>query len=54
MLEFNIGVDAVKSSRFLHGLENLEKLENFFQSGNFEQTGKVREFHPKYWKMRKF
>ena len=24
------------------------------KSGNFEQTGKVREFYPKYWKMRKF
>ena len=22
------------------------------RSGNFEQTGKVREFYPKYWKMR--
>ena len=20
------------------------------ESGNFEQTGKVREFYPKYWK----
>ena len=26
------------------------KWENFFQSGNFEQTGKVREFYQKYWK----
>ena len=25
------------------GLENLEKWEGIFQSGNFEQTGKVRE-----------
>ena len=25
-------------------------LLTFFQSGNFEQTGKVREFYPKYWK----
>ena len=32
---------------FPHGLE---KWENFFQSGNFEQTGKVGEFYPKYWK----
>ena len=30
------------------------KMRNLFpvreKSGNFEQTGKVREFHPKYWK----
>ena len=32
------------------GLENLEKWEGIFQSGNFEQTGKVRENHTKYWK----
>ena len=25
------------------------KWENFFQSGNFKQTGKVRKFCPKYW-----
>ena len=25
-------------------LENLEKLESIFQLGNFEQTGKVKEF----------
>ena len=35
-------------------LENLEKWEGIFQfrekSGNFEQTGKVREIHTKYWK----
>ena len=34
-------------------LENLEKLEGIFQSGNFEQTRKVREKwenHTKYWK----
>ena len=30
----------------IHGRENLEKI---FQSGNFEQTGKVREFYPEYW-----
>ena len=35
---------------FPRGLENLEKLENFFQSGNFEKTGKVGEFYSKYWK----
>ena len=32
------------------GLKNLEKWEGIFQSGNFEQTGKVRENHTKYWK----
>ena len=40
------------------GLESLEKLENIFQSGkksgNYEQTGKVREFYPKYWKRGNF
>ena len=30
-------------SGFPLGLENLEKWEGIFQSGNFEQTGKVRE-----------
>ena len=41
----------------LHGShikENLEKWGNVFQPGEsqgiFEQTGKVREFYPKYWK----
>ena len=28
----------------------LEKLEGNFPSGNFEQSGKVRENHTKYWK----
>ena len=32
------------------GLQNLEKWEGIFQSGNFEQTGKVRENHTKYWR----
>ena len=27
-----------------------ENGESIFQSGNFEQTGKVRENHTKYWK----
>ena len=36
------------------GLENLEKWEGIFQSGNFEQTGKVRGNHIKYWKSREF
>ena len=31
-------------------LENLEKWEGIFQSGNFELTGKVRENQTKYWK----
>ena len=39
------------SAWFPHGLE---KMENLFpvreKSGNFEKTGKVREFYPKYWK----
>ena len=34
-------------SWFPHGLENLEKWENIFQSGNFEQSAKVRKFYPK-------
>ena len=37
--------------RFPLGLENLEKWEGIFQSGNFEQTGKVRENDTKYWKI---
>ena len=31
-------------------LENLVKWEGIFQSGNIEQTGKVRENHTKNWK----
>ena len=38
------------SAGFPLGLENLEKWKGIFQSGNFEQTGKVRENHTKYWK----
>ena len=38
-------------SWFPQGLENLEKWENFYQSGNFTQnTGKIRGIYPKYWK----
>ena len=41
-------------SGFPLGLENLEKWEGNFpvreKSGNFDQTGKVRENHTKYWK----
>ena len=37
------------------GLKNLEKMGRHFpvreKSGNFEQTGKVREHHTKYWKI---
>ena len=29
------------------------KMGDLFQSGNFDQTGKVREFYPKYWKNQK-
>ena len=25
-------------------------ISRIFQSGNFDQTGKIREFYPKYWK----
>ena len=35
--------NCVVRSGFPLGLENLEKWEGIFQSGNFEQTGKVRE-----------
>ena len=35
----------------LEKLQNLEKWEGIFQSGNFVKTGKVREFYWKvYWK----
>ena len=37
-------------SWFPPGMENLEKWKTIFQSGNFDQTGKVGEFHLKYWK----
>ena len=40
------GASIVETSGFplgLENLENLEKWEGIFQSGNFEQTGKVRE-----------
>ena len=32
---------------FLLGLENLEKWEGILESGNFEQTGKVRDISHK-------
>ena len=42
------------TSGFPLRLENLEKMGRHFpvreKSGNFEQTGKVRENHTKYWK----
>ena len=39
-----------KLTWFPLGLENLGKWEGIFQSENFEQTGKARENHTKYWK----
>ena len=39
---------------FPHGLENLEKWENVFQSGNFEQTGRVKNFTQNNGKMVEF
>ena len=41
----------VKVTGFPLRLENLEKWESIFQSGNFEQTGKVGENDTKYWKI---
>ena len=43
------------TSSHLHGSHNDRtgkpgKMRKLFQSGNFEQTGEVRKFHPKYWK----
>ena len=51
-------VQALQGMAFSHthrvgfplGLENLGKWEGIFQLGNFEQNGKVRENHTKYWK----
>ena len=42
----------VSHAAFPLGLENLYKGEGIFQSGNFEQTGKVWENYTKYWKSR--
>ena len=42
--------DSKPDAGFPLRLENLEKWEGIFQSGNLEQTGKVRENHTKYWK----
>ena len=39
---------------FPFGLENLKKWEGDFQSGNFEQTGKVREMTQNTEKVREF
>ena len=47
----------IQKAWFPNGLENMEmgKLSPVREkSGNFEQTGKVRGFYPKYWKMREF
>ena len=41
-------------SWFPLGLENREKRESIFQSGNCDQTGKVREFSQNTGKIRKF
>ena len=39
-----MGISTVAGFQLgLEKLENLEKWEGIFQSGNFEQTGKVRE-----------
>ena len=38
------------NTMFPLGLENMEKWEGIFQSGNIEQTRKARENHTKYWK----
>ena len=46
----NRSIGSMVIAGFPLGLENLEKWEGIFQSGNFEQTGKVRENHTKYWK----
>ena len=40
--------DQIESG-FPRGLENLEKWEGIFQSGNFEQTGKVTQNTGKLW-----
>ena len=32
------------------GMDSMEKREGIFQSGNYDQIGKVREIYPKYWK----
>ena len=36
-------------NRRKHGGKSTGKWEYIFQSGNFEQTGKVREIYPKCW-----
>ena len=38
----------------IHGSHLDWKIGKKFQSGNIEQTGKVGDFYPKYWKMREF
>ena len=37
----------------LEDRKNLENQESIFQSGIFAKTGKVWEFYPKYWKIKK-
>ena len=43
-----------RNAGFPFELENLKRWEDIFQSGNFEQTGKVREKHIQYWKTQEF
>ena len=45
-----IHAKPIKYSGFPLELESLEKRECIFQFWNFEQIGKVRENHTKYWK----
>ena len=35
------------------GLRNMEKLEDIFQLGKLERTGKIGENQTKYWKNRR-
>ena len=44
-MEFPLNEYNQSTEEKLLGLENLEKQEGSFQSGNFEQTGKVRKLH---------
>ena len=40
--------------RSFQGSHSNWKWEDIFQCGNFKQTGKVRDNHTKYWKVREF
>ena len=55
MNQFSIGIlNAKENSQspwFSHGLEkNGKTFSSREKSENFEPTGKVEEFYPKYWK----